>query len=61
MGSLGRARCRAVGRILLAIARVEQRLDVGLAIGWKQGLSGWGFGGQRKGGSLGRSLVKRRL
>ena len=61
LGSLGRARRRAVGRVLLARAWVERRRDVGLAIGWRHSISGRGFSGQRQRGSLGRSLVERRL
>ena len=61
LGSLGRAQCRAVGRVLLEIAWVEWRRDNGLDICWRHGLSGRVFGGQRQRGSLGQSLVKWRL
>ena len=45
----------------LAIVWVERCWDIGLAIGWRHGLSGRGFGGQRQRGCLGRSLGERRL
>ena len=61
LGSIGLARRRDVGPILLAIVWVERRWDVGLDIGWRHGLSGQGFGGQRHRGCLGRIIGKQRL
>ena len=61
LGSLDQAQRQAVGRVLLAIAWVERRQDVGLDVGWRHGISGQGFGSRRQGASFGRSLVKRRL
>ena len=52
---------QGVGQFFLAIACVERRWDVGLAIGWRHGLSGRGFSGLRQCESLGQSLGKRRL
>ena len=61
LGNLGRSRHWSAGRVLLAIVWVERHRDVGMAIGWRHGISGRGFGGRRQRGCLGRILGKRRL
>ena len=44
LGSLGRARCRAVGRFFLATVWVERCWDIGLAIAWRKHRGSVGLG-----------------